>query len=92
MVASARGKKRKGKVSMKETFGENENVVFYEEKGNVVFYEGELRKKGKCCFLCFVAYEKKGRCFFAFGSKKEISSTSKHFSYISERLRIYYKV
>jgi len=53
---------------------------------NVVFYEG------KCCFLCFVAYEKKGRCFFAFGSKKKISSTSKHFSYISERLRIYYKV
>jgi hypothetical protein len=59
---------------------------------NVVFYEGELWKKGKCCFLCFVAYEKKGRCFFAFGSKKEISSTSKHFSYIRERLRIYYKV
>jgi hypothetical protein len=31
----------------------------------------ELRKEGKCCFLCFAAYEKKGRCFFAFGSKKE---------------------
>jgi hypothetical protein len=59
---------------------------------NVVFHEGELRKRGKCCFLCFVAYEKKGRCFFAFGSKKEISSTSKHFSHNSERLRIYYKV
>jgi hypothetical protein len=83
MVASARREKRKGKTSMKESFGEKENVVFYEE---------ELRKKGKCCFLCFVAYEKKGRCFFAFGSKKEISSTPKHFSYISERLRIYYKV
>ena len=83
MVASARREKRKGKISMKESFGEKENVVLY---------EGELRKKGKCCFLCFVAYEKKGRCFFAFGSKKEISSTSKHFSYISERLRIYYKV
>jgi hypothetical protein len=67
---------------MKESSGKKENVVLY----------GELRKKGKCCFLCFVAYEKKGRCFFAFGSKKEISSTSKHFLYISERLRIYYKV
>jgi len=83
MVASARREKRRGKISMKNSFGEKENVVFY---------EGELRRKGKCCFLCFVAYEKKGRCFFAFGSKKEISSTSKHFSYISERLRIYYKV
>jgi hypothetical protein len=32
--------------------------------------KGELREKGKCCFLCFAAYEKKGRCFFAFGSKE----------------------
>jgi hypothetical protein len=54
--------------------------------------KGELRKKGKCCFLCFAAYEKKGRCFFAFGSKKKISSTSKHFSYINGRIRIYHKV
>jgi hypothetical protein len=54
--------------------------------------KGELRKEGKCCFLCFAAYEKKGRCFFAFGSKKKISSTSKHFSYINGRIRIYYKV
>jgi hypothetical protein len=28
-------------------------------------------KKGKCCSLCFAAYEKKGRCFFADGSKKK---------------------
>jgi hypothetical protein len=54
--------------------------------------KGELRKEGKCCFLCFAAYEKKGRCFFAFSSKKKISSTSKHFSYINGRIRIYYKV
>jgi hypothetical protein len=54
--------------------------------------KGELRKEGKCCFLCFDVYEKKGRCFFAFGSKKKISSTSKHFSYINGRMRIYYKV
>jgi hypothetical protein len=83
MVASARrGKKKKGKKEFRAQ----------RRRENVVFHEGELRKKGKCCFLCFVAYEKKGRCFFAFGSKKKISSTSKHFSYISERLRIYYKV
>jgi hypothetical protein len=80
MVASAR-KKKKGKKELRA-----------QRRENVVFHEGELRKKGKCCFLCSVAYEKKGRCFFAFGSKKKISSTSKHFSYISERLRIYYKV
>ena len=29
MVASARRGKRKGKISMKESFGEKENVVFY---------------------------------------------------------------
>jgi hypothetical protein len=55
--------------------------------------KGELRNEGKCCFLCFAAYEKKGRCFFAFGSKKKKnSSTSKHFSYINGRIRIYHKV
>jgi hypothetical protein len=52
----------------------------------------ELRKKGKCYVLCFAVYEKKGRCFFAFGSKKIISSTSKHLSYINGRIRVYYKV
>jgi hypothetical protein len=54
--------------------------------------KGELREEGKCCFLCFAAYEKKGRCFFAFGSKNKISSTSKHFSHINGRIRIYHKV
>ena len=33
--------------------------------------KGELRKKGKCCFLCFVVYEKKGRCFFRLRLKKD---------------------
>jgi hypothetical protein len=32
-------------------------------------YKKESFEK-KCCFLCFAAYEKKGRCFFAFGSKE----------------------
>ena len=82
MVASAKREKRKEKKELRAQ----------RRRENIVFHEGELRKKGKCCFLCFVAYEKKGRCFFAFGSKKEISSTSKHFSYINGRIRIYHKV
>jgi hypothetical protein len=81
MAASARKKKRKERKS------------FVHKKEKMLFSMKEsFGKKGKCCFLCFVAYEKKGRCFFAFGSKKKISSTSKHFSYTSERLKIYYKV
>jgi hypothetical protein len=67
---------------------------FGKQKRELRVQKAELRKKkeAKCCFLCFVAYEKKGRCFFAFSSKKKISSTSKHFSYINERIRVYYKV
>ena len=57
-----------------------------------VYKKESFGKKEKYCFLCFAAYEKKGRCFFAFGSKKEILSTSKHFSYINGRIRIYNKV
>ena len=60
MVASARREKRKGKKSF-----------VHKEEGKMLFsMKEELREKGKCCFLCFVAYEKKGRCFFAFGSKE----------------------
>jgi hypothetical protein len=32
-------------------------------------------KKEKCCFLCFAMYEKKGRCFFALGSKENFVHT-----------------
>jgi hypothetical protein len=35
-----------------------------------VYKKGSFGKKEKCCFLCFAAYKKKGRCFFAFGSKE----------------------
>jgi hypothetical protein len=61
------------------------------ERKSFVFKK-ESFGKGKCSFLCFAVYEKKGRCFFAFGSKKKISSTSKHFSYVNGRIRVYYKV
>jgi hypothetical protein len=81
MVASARRGKRKGK-----------KCFVHKEEGKMLFSMKESFEKKENVVLCFVAYEKKGRCFFAFGSKKEISSTPKHFSYISERLRIYYKV
>jgi hypothetical protein len=44
------------------------------KKENVVFY-ASLRTK------------RREGVFFAFGSKKEISSTSKHFSYISQKVK-----
>jgi hypothetical protein len=69
MIASARREKRKGKELRAQKRGET--VVFMKEsfgkKENVVFY-ASLRTK------------RREGVFFAFGSKKEISSTSKHFS------------
>ena len=55
--------------SMKESFGEKENVVFY----------ASLRTKRR-------------EGVFSPSAQKEISSTSKHFSYINGRIRIYNKV
>jgi hypothetical protein len=40
-----------------------------------VYKKESFRKKEKCCFLCFATYEKKGRCFFAFGSKENFVHT-----------------
>jgi hypothetical protein len=37
------------------------------EKSFFAYKKETFGKKGKCCFLCFAEYEKKGRCFFAFG-------------------------
>ena len=51
---------------------------FGKKKENVVFY-ASLRMKRR-------------EGVFSPSAQKKISSTSKHFSYISERLRIYYKV
>jgi hypothetical protein len=45
--------------------------------------KGELRKEGKCYLLCFAAYEKKGRCFFTFGSKTEKFRPHQSISHIS---------
>jgi hypothetical protein len=49
-------------------------------KKSFVYKKESFGKKEKCCFLCFAAYEKKGRCFFSPSAQKKISSTSKHFS------------
>ena len=52
-----------------------------------------LRKKRENVVL-YASLRTKRRegVFFAFSSKKKISSTSKHFLYINGRIRIYYKV
>jgi hypothetical protein len=80
MVASAR-EKRKGKKSF----------VHKEEK-MLFFMKESFGKKENVVFYASLRTKRREGVFFAFGSKKKISSTSKHFSYISERLRIYYKV
>jgi hypothetical protein len=71
-------------ASAKKKEKERKSFVYKKEsfgkKGNAVFY-ASLRTK-----------RREGVFFFAFGSKKKISSTSKHFSYINGRIRIYYKV
>ena len=82
MVASARREKRKGKKSF-----------MHKEEGKMLFSMKEsFGKKENVVFYASLRTKRREGVFFAFGSKKKISSTSKHFSYISERLRIYYKV
>ena len=82
MVASARREKRKGKKSFvhkeegKMLFSMKES--FGKKKENVVFY-ASLRTKRR-------------EGVFSPSAQKKISSTSKHFSYINGRLRVYNKV
>jgi hypothetical protein len=63
--------------------GERKSFVYKKEtfgkKGNVVFY-ASLRTK------------RREGVFSPSAQKRKISSTSKHFSYINGRIRIYYKV
>jgi hypothetical protein len=40
-----------------------------------------LRREQKEADLCFVVYEKKGRCFSPLAQKIQVSSTSKQFIY-----------
>jgi hypothetical protein len=49
----------------------------------------KFRRKRK--FSRFVVYEKKGRCFFAFGSKMKFRPQQSR-SYTDKREKIYYKV
>ena len=81
MVASARREKRKGKKSF--VHKEEGKMLFsmkesFGKKENVVFY-ASLRTKRR-------------EGVFSPSAQKKISSTSKHFSYINGRIRIYNKV
>jgi hypothetical protein len=40
-----------------------------------------LRREEKEADLCFIVYEKKGRCFLPSAQKIQVSSTSKQFTY-----------
>jgi hypothetical protein len=58
----------------------------------VVYKKKSFEKRGKVVFYASLCTKRREGVFFAFGSKKIISSTSKHLSYINERVRAYYKV
>ena len=64
----------------------------HKEEKMLFFMKESFGKKENVVFYASLRTKRREGVFFAFGSKKEISSTPKHFSYISERLRIYYKV
>ena len=82
MVASARREKRKGKKSF-----------VHKEEGKMLFSMKEsFGKKENVVFYASLRTKRREGVFSPSAQKREISSTSKHFSYISERLRIYYKV
>jgi hypothetical protein len=55
-------------------------------------FKKESFGKREMFFSMLRCARKEGKVFFAFGSKKRISSTSKHFSYVNGRIRVYYKV
>jgi hypothetical protein len=62
------------------------------ERKSFVYKKESFGKKENVVFYASLRTKRREGVFFAFGSKKKISSTSKHFSYINERIRIYYKV
>jgi hypothetical protein len=57
-----------------------------------VYKKESFGKKGNVVFYASLRTKRREGVFFAFGSKKKISSTTKHFSCINGRIRIYYKV
>jgi hypothetical protein len=62
---------------------------YHTEKADASAIRKKLRRKRK--FSCFVVYEKKGRCFFAFGSKVKFRPHQSR-SYTDKGEKIYYKV
>jgi hypothetical protein len=57
-----------------------------------VYKKESFGKKGNVVFYASLRTKRREGVFFAFSSKKKISSTSKHFSYINGKIRIYYKI
>ena len=81
MVASARREKRKGKKSF-----------VHKEEGKMLFSMKEsFGKKENAVFYASLR-TKRREGVFSPSAQKKISSTSKHFSYINGRIRIYNKV
>jgi hypothetical protein len=62
------------------------------ERKSFVYKKESFGKKGNVVFYASLRTKRREGVFFAFNSKNKISSTSKHFSYINGRIRIYYKV
>jgi hypothetical protein len=50
------------------------------------------KEERKMLFSMLRCVRKEGKVFFRLSAQKRISSTSKHFSYINGRIRIYNKV
>jgi hypothetical protein len=58
---------------------------------NCFGFNDKASSKTKEAVLCFVVYEKKGRCFSPSAQKEQVSSTSKQFIH-GGKGKIYYKV
>jgi hypothetical protein len=67
-------------------------IIISYRKGRSFGYEDKASEKNrKKKFSCFVVYEKKGRCFFAFDSKRKFHPQQSR-SYTDKGEKIYYKV
>jgi len=62
------------------------------EKRKSFVFKKESFEKREMFFSMLRCVRKEGKVFFRLRRKKKISSTSKHFSYVNGRIRVYYKV
>jgi hypothetical protein len=63
-------------------------IIMLHKKDRCFRKKEKIRRKN---FLCFVVYEKKGRCFFAFDSKEKFRPQQSRLDAVKEDI-IYYKV